>query len=286
MNPTNDLFLNKNCFIAGGSTGIGFSLAKKLVQSGANVHILARTEASLKNAVQDLQSYRISPDQKIGYLIGDVSDPEKIRIVLSDFQHEHGTPDFLFNCAGVVHPGRFEELSLEKFRWMVDINYLGSVYVISAFLPAMLARKTGHIINIGSGASFLGIYGYTAYSGSKFAIRGMSDALRSEIRPYNIALSIVYPPDTQTPQLEYEEKYKPAITKEISGVIKPLSAEWVAEKILAGVKKRKYVIIPDFQTRLLYRLNSLLGDGAYRVMDWMVDNAIRKHGLPKVQKMD
>ncbi len=281
MSATNP-FYNKLILITGGSSGIGFALAKKLVPLGAHVYLLARNENNLQEAVAQLETARQFQEQKIGWIKADVAEAEKIQAVLHDFQQQQGTPDFLFNCAGVVHPGRFEELDLAKFRWMIDVNYLGMVSVIHALLPAMLARKSGHIINIGSAASFLAIYGYTAYSGSKFALRGMSDALRSEVKPYHIALSIVYPPDTDTPQLAYEEQYKPAITKEISGTIKPLSAGHVAEKILAGVVRRKYVIIPDIQTSLFYRLTSLLGDFTYRVMDWMVNDAIRKHGLPKI----
>ena len=123
--------------------------------------------------------------------------------------------DVLINSAGVVHPGEFTNLDLEKFHWMMNTNFFGTVNTIKLFLPLM--QSGAHIVNISSMAGILGVYGYTAYGASKFAVRGFSDALRSELKMQGIHLSIVFPPDTDTPQLSYENQFKPEITKEIGG---------------------------------------------------------------------
>jgi len=272
---------NKLVLITGGSSGIGLSLARLYVQKGANVWALARSADKLKDALRLLKQNAVRPDQNIGVIQADVSKEEDIKSALKEFIDQQGTPDIVINSAGVVHPGRFETLESEKFRWMLNVNFLGTVYVLQAIIPQMVKRGSGTIINIGSGASFLGIYGYSAYSGSKYALRGFSDVLRAEMKPFGIQVSIVFPPDTETPQLDYELKYKPAITKEITGIVKPLSPDLVANRIIKGVERGKYVIIPDFQTTMLYRLNNILGNFSYQVMDYLVSSAIRKHGLDK-----
>jgi len=90
-----------------------------------------------------------------------------------------------------------------------DVNYFGIVYITKAALPGMLQRGSGHIINIASMAAVIGAFGYSAYGASKFAVRGFSDVLRSELKPLGIRVSIVFQSDTDTPQLAYEEPFRP-----------------------------------------------------------------------------
>lgn len=271
---------NQLVLITGGSSGIGFALAKRYAHLGANVWILARRQDQLDIALEVIRSFAISPDQSFGSLQSDVSNTSQTRAQLEKFAVEVGIPDVLVNSAGVVHPGRFEGLDDEKIHWMMDINYFGAVNVIKPLIVPMIERRSGHIINIGSGASFVGIYGYSAYSASKYAIRGFSDVLRMELKPFNVQVHVVFPPDTDTPQLEYESHYKPAITKEISGIVKPLSPDLVAERVIKGVDHGRYVIIPDFQTRFLYGLINLAGNKTYKIMDFLLSGAIKKHGFP------
>ena len=117
-----------------------------------------------------------------------------------------GVPDLVINSAGIARPGEFEGVTLDDFDQMMAINFMGTVNVTHAILPAMLQRKSGHIVNISSLVGFLGMYGYTAYASSKFAIRGFTDSLRAEVKTKGIDLSIVFPTDTDTPQLAEENK--------------------------------------------------------------------------------
>jgi 3-dehydrosphinganine reductase len=277
-----NLFDGKLVLITGGSSGIGLSLAKCFVSKGANVWVLARRQDQLEIALDSLSRDKIKLDQKLGCISADVANEGEVAAALEKFSQDIGIPDYLVNSAGVVFPGRFEEIGIDKFRWMMDINYFGAVHTTKAFIKGMIQRHSGHIINIGSGSSFVGIYGYSAYTASKFALRGFTDVLRSEMKPFGIKFSIVFPPDTDTPQLAFELKYKPAITKEITGIVKPLSPDWVAEKVIKGIERNQYVIIPDFKTNILYHAANFLGNQTYRVMDMLVNDAIRKTGFPKI----
>jgi 3-dehydrosphinganine reductase len=268
-------FAGKHAIITGGSSGIGLALAKLMATNGANLCLVARDHEKLAKAETLLNQMKVRSNQSIETLSVDVSSPEQVFKSLNHYLGNSPHPDYLFNSAGVVHPGEFLELPLDKFKWMIDINYLGTVYATRAILPAMLKKKSGHIINISSIAGYLGTYGYTAYCGSKFAVRGFSDALRSELKPHQIKVSVVFPPDTQTPQLEYEMKFKPEITKELSGST-ALSADFVARVILDKVARGKYIITPGFDATFYYFLQRLLGDLSYQLMDYMVLMASKK----------
>jgi 3-dehydrosphinganine reductase len=276
-----NFFHNKLALITGGSSGIGLALAVKLAALGSHVFILARRPEMLDKAIEAIQSSRVSPNQRFGCITADVSDPASVTPLLTQFSTNFGVPDILINSAGVAHPGLFEDLSLDIFEWMMKVNYFGTVNVTKAFIPGMIARGSGYIVNLSSMAGFLGVYGYTAYGASKFAVRGFSDALRAEMKPHGIGVSIVYPPDTQTPQLEYETQYKPVVTKELAGSAKALSPEAVADSILTGIIRRRYTITPGLESTLFYRFSSLIGDLVYPIMDFLIAQSLRKSRVGK-----
>jgi len=269
-------FKNKSVLITGGSSGIGFALAKELVSEGSHVWILARDQERLDSALANLKSLKIDDSQKLGTIKLDVTDPTEVSLLLKAWTMQNGAPDLLINSAGVAHPGYFQELDLDIFHWMMDVNYFGTVNIIKAVIPDMISRGSGYIVNLSSQAGFIGVFGYTAYGASKYAVRGFSDALRAEMKPLGINLSIVFPPDTDTPQLAYEKQFKPFETEVIAGSSNTMPAEKVAHIILSGVKRNKYMIIPGIEGKLFYRLTSILKNLTYTIMDMMVKSAQKK----------
>jgi len=268
-------FSGKNALITGGSSGIGLAIARRLTTLGANVWLLARREELLMEAQKELQGLSTKEAQEIEIIPCDVTDQSSLSKSLGQVCDK--VPfHFCFNSAGVAEPGDFLSLSIDKFHWMMDVNYFGTVNVLKLLVPGMKSRRTGHIVNISSMAGFLGIYGYTAYCASKFAVTGFTDTLRAELKPYSIKVSIVFPPDTQTPQLEYEEKFKPFITKEVAGSAKLMSAEAVAAEIVRRVARGKYIILPGFEAKAFYLLQNLMGRRVYPVIDMLVKDAISK----------
>ena len=120
------------------------------------------------------------------------------------------------------------------------MNVLGSVYLTQALLPIMMERREGKIVFISSMAGQLGLYGYTAYAASKFALRGLAETLQMGVRPYNIAISISFPPDTDTPQLQAELPQRSAIVAELASYGSVFQAEQVAGDVWRGVETVSY----------------------------------------------
>lgn len=265
----------KLALVTGGSRGIGLAVSKELAARGASVWIAARDGERLDLARQQIEHARRGDGQRVGTLTLDVADADQVASVLGAFVGDIGAPDILVNCAGVAHPGHFEELDLEIFRWMMDVNYFGTVHVTKAIVPGMIARGSGHIVNVSSIAGFLGVYGYSAYGASKFAVAGFSDVLRAEMKPLGIDVSVVFPPDTDTEQLAYESQYKPAVAKALSGTATVLSPKTVARSIVKGVARRRFLIHPSYGGLLYFRGQSLLGGLVYPLMDLLVSRAVK-----------
>jgi 3-dehydrosphinganine reductase len=272
----NHYYENKLTLITGGSSGIGLALAKEITARGGNVAILARHADALEQAAAEIATCKVNADQKVYTLPADIVDYEALSVVLTKFKAEVGVPDIVINSAGVAHPGRFTALPLEIFHWMMDVNYFGTVNVLKLLLPEIQERHSGTVVNISSMAGFIGVYGYSAYGASKFAITGFSDVLRSELKPYGVQVSVVFPPDTDTPQLKYESQFKPFITKEVAGSASLMPADTVAKETLDAVAKGKYIILPGSEGKLMFVAQNLLGRGLYPVMDMMVNSAIKK----------
>ena len=269
-------FNKKLVLITGGSSGIGLALARKLVIHGANIFILARRLEHLTSTILELKKNRIYPDQKIGLISADVSREKSTIRILEGFISKVGVPDYIFNSAGIVYPGQVENIPLEEFHSLMDTNFFGTVLVIKTILPSMLKRGSGHIINISSFAGFYASFGYSAYSSTKFAVRGFSDVIRAELKPRGIRVSVVFPADVDTPQLAYERSVQPEIMKEINSSAGMLSSANVAESILKGVERGKYIITPGFEPTLAYILSVTIGWALYPLMDSLIHSAQKK----------
>jgi 3-dehydrosphinganine reductase len=267
---------NKLALITGGSSGIGLALAKEIAIQGGDVAILARHEEALETAKKEIDAVKNDRSQNVYLVPADITQEDLLAAALTKFKSEVGIPDIVINSAGVAHPGKFTSLKSEIFHWMMDVNYFGTVNVLKNLVPEMQQRHSGTVVNISSIAGIIGVYGYSAYGASKFAVSGFTDVLRAELKPYHIQVAIVFPPDTDTPQLKYESEFKPFITKSVAGSTSLMSAQAVAKETLAAVAHGKYIIIPGSEGKLLFVAQNLLGRAMYPVMDSMVRSAIGK----------
>ena len=237
---------------------------------------MARNQEKIDKAIQILSNQKIHKNQKLTSISADVADTESLIEIIPCYLKTNPIPDFLFNAAGVAKPGYVEELQLDVYKWTMDIDYHGTVTMTKILLPHFLKRGNGHIVTFSSLAGVLGVFGYTAYSGAKFAVRGFTDVLRAELKPKGIKVSIVYPPDTDTPQLAWENQFKPFETRVIANSDNPISAEIVAKTILKDMARDKYAIVPGLDAKMTYFLGVHLGNLVYPVMDMLVSNAIKK----------
>jgi len=268
-------FENQIAFVTGGSSGIGLETAKLLAARGAHIWVVARHDEDLEQALTQIKSRKLYPEQQLGCIVSDVSDFDQAASAIEQVTKDKGLPDLVINSAGVARPGYFQELEIEVFHEMMDVNYFGTVNVAKAVIPKMIERGSGHIVNISSLVGFLGIYGYTAYGASKFAVRGFTDILRSEMKPMGIDVSIVFPMDTDTPQLAYENQFKPDETKWLDKFGTVMSAEQVAKAIVDGILNKRYIIIPGFEGNMLYWLSGLVGSAVYPILDWLIARSQR-----------
>ena len=136
-------FKDKNILVSGGSSGIGFALAKKLSRLGASITILARRKELLETAIKEIKDCATFPEQKFNYISADVSDFKDLK---SAFENDHIDYDFLFTAAGNCYPGEFINTDVETFEETINTDYLGTVYLTKLILPRMIAKKSGYII--------------------------------------------------------------------------------------------------------------------------------------------
>jgi 3-dehydrosphinganine reductase len=264
----------QHAVITGGSSGIGKAAARLLAQRGAHLTLIARNEARLEQARRELEGARARADQRIATVAADVAQRSAAERASHAALAQHGPPDLLLASAGMTGPGYAAAQPVELFEQMMATNYFGTLYVLKALLPAMRARRRGHIALVSSGAGLMGIYGYAAYGASKFALRGLAEALRAELKPEGIGVSIIYPPDTDTPMLADESQSKPAATQAIAGSGGLLSADVVARAMVRSIERGAFVIAPGAQMTLLARLHSLL----LPLLNWHFDRIIRRVG--------
>ncbi|HEX8066438.1 MAG TPA: SDR family oxidoreductase [Thermoleophilaceae bacterium] len=240
-------YAGTHALVTGGSGGIGLALARRLVDLGAGVTLVARSAEGLARAEDELR--RVRSGAEVRTISLDVSDEE---VVADVFPRELGgrPVDLLVNCAGVSSVATFLEAEPAGLRDEMDVNYFGAVWVTRAIVPGMLDRGRGHVLNVGSTASLIGIWGYSAYTPPKFALYGLSEVLRAELRPRGVGVSIVLPTSTRTPMLDRELAEAPPETRRILLSTRVLEPDRVAEAALRGAARGRFEIVPGPDVRL------------------------------------
>ena len=160
------------------------------------------------------------------------------------------------------------------------MNYLGTVYPLKALVPAMRKRGSGAVVLISSGAGLVGLFGYTPYAPTKFALRGLAEALRGELKSSGVHVMIVYPPDTDTPQLVEENLTKPVETKALTAGAGLWTADAVAAATLKGLAGRKFTVTPGFQLTILLWFQSVLAP----FLNWSFDRVAARARLEADKK--
>jgi len=241
--PKSRSLKGKHVIVTGGSSGIGKYLAIEAIKKGANVSIFARNPTQLEEARAEILRSAVCPvDQKVACFSVDVSGPyENVEHAVQQAEEELGGTFLLANCAGYAKAARFEETPIKDIKRLMEVNYFGSAQVSHAVISNMKGRREGGILFVSSQGGLCGIYGYAAYSASKFALRGMAEALAMELKPYNITVTVGFPPDTDTPGFAKENVDKPQETLLISESSGLQSPESVAEALMNSTLKGKFV---------------------------------------------
>ena len=180
----------KTFFITGANSGFGLAIATAAIEAGHTVIGTVRSEASREALAKSLPELRP--------VLCDVTDFDRIPDVVQQAEDEHGPVDVLINNAGYGHEGVLEESPLEEMRRQFDVNVFGAVAVAKAFLPRFRERRRGFIVNVTSMGGMITMPGIAYYCGSKFALQGISEVMRSEMAPFGVHVTTLCPGSFRT----------------------------------------------------------------------------------------
>ena len=268
--------MSSHAIVTGGSSGIGLAISRMLVRSGHTVTILARSAARLESARLELEACKQALEQEVLALEADVSNRLILERAVGQAISHNGPPSLLVTSAGLAYVGRFEETPIASLEELMAVNYFGSLYMARCVLPQMQARGRGRICFISSGAGLIGVHGYSAYSPTKFALRGLAEVLRSELIHQGVRISIAYPPDTDTPMLEWELARTPPETRAIARMAGRWSADAVAKKVLRGMERDRFEIPIGLELGFLQRFYGLTAPLVRGYLDRVAERTSRQ----------
>lgn len=265
-------YKGKIVVITGGSSGIGLATAMELARQHAILILIARNKERLHQA--KIAVKKVNANAAVDTYAVDISVPEEITPVISEIGSRFGRIDLLINCAGMVTCGRFKDQSNEDLDKVIQINYMGCVYVTKAAWPYLQACR-GQLSFVSSVAGYFGVIGYSSYSPSKFAMTGLAEVLRYEGKTDGISVSIIYPPNTATPLLDYSNKNNIPECLALSKNIKTKTAGEVAKIYVKGLQKNVFEIYCDKESKALRWLKCTFPSLSYRLSLAMIKRAIR-----------
>jgi NAD(P)-dependent dehydrogenase (short-subunit alcohol dehydrogenase family) len=180
----------KTAFVTGGAGGIGFALGAAFAQAGMNVMLADIETDALAEAVKSLHDF----GPNVRGVACDVADPVSVERAAKASYQAFGNVHVVCNNAGVAAAGGIDNISLDNWRWVLDVNLMGVLHGIRTFLPHIRAHgEGGHIVNTASMAGMNSGLGFSPYVASKFAVVGMSEGLATQLKPFGIGVSVLCP---------------------------------------------------------------------------------------------
>jgi NAD(P)-dependent dehydrogenase (short-subunit alcohol dehydrogenase family) len=185
----------KTAFVTGGASGIGFALGAAFAQAGMKVMLADIETGALAEAVKSLHDF----GPNVRGVACDVADPVSVERAANASYQAFGNVHVVCNNAGVAAAGGIDNISLDNWRWVVDVNLMGVLHGIRTFLPHIRAHgEGGHIVNTASMAGMNGGLGFSPYVASKFAVVGMSEGLATQLKPFGIGVTVLCPSFVRT----------------------------------------------------------------------------------------
>jgi short-subunit dehydrogenase len=227
-------FKNQVILITGASSGIGRRLALDLTAKGAVVVGCGRSQERLQQLLKEMRL--TSPASTV--FVCDMMEPAEVASMIGDTLAEFGRIDILINNAGIGMRQPFAEMPLATIAEIMRTNYFGTVYCTHEALPSMIARGSGHIVNISSGAGKIGSLNMGAYSASKFAINGLSESLYHELKPLGIHVSVVSPGPVRT---EFNRLFVDTEPKSPAALM--ITPEAVSRAVLRVIETKEFDLV-------------------------------------------
>jgi len=238
----------KRALVTGGATGVGRMIAQALVMGGAEVMIASRKAAACDRAAHEISALGLAG--RIEGFVGDVSTAEGVDALVAQVTDRAPQLDILVNNAGIGVAGRLDNVPRDQWESLMQLNLLAPMRLCNLFVPGMIERGSGHIVNVSSIAGWLGSQGLSAYCASKFGLRGFGVALAADLEGTGVHVTNVYPCFSQTaildsPQYGYEERRAaPAyLISEPSDVV---------ARMIDGVRRNLLHVFPDKHARRIH----------------------------------
>lgn len=240
---------DKTVLVTGASSGMGAAIVKEMALAGAGeLLLLARNENELKKVAADIASLggkaRIYPV--------DLSNPEQVTAIAQRIERETAVPDIIVNHAGSGQWKFLDDTSPKEIQDMRAVPYFAAAWLTRAFLPAMRARNSGHIVNISSVGSRFVWPGATAYIAARWAIRGLTQALRADLHGYRIGVTLYESGQVESPYWVHNPGSRERIPKIVNKIIPVLKPEEVGKAVVAGVRANRRLIVTPFMMKVIY----------------------------------
>ncbi len=269
-------FEGKFALVTGAGSGIGRALAIELNRLGCHVWLSDINEASLNETALSLTNTAANHKTRVV----DSSSPSAIETLASEVNNDIGYLDIIINNAGVGLGATFEEMAVEDFKWLMDINFWGVVYGCKTFLPLVRQAEKGHIVNISSVFGMVSLPTVSAYNASKFAVRGFTESLRQELDGTSVHVCCVHPGGIDTniarnsrgtingmSREEKAEKFK---------AVARTSPEYAAKKITKAIQKRKKRLLIGADAHFISALSRLFPVSYSRILSHLVPEMEKK----------
>ncbi|ESP02707.1 hypothetical protein LOTGIDRAFT_205075 [Lottia gigantea] len=228
---------DKVIMVTGASSGIGAAIATRLAKLGGKIALVGRRESELMKYVK-----QIKEENGIGIAVAaDVTKRDEVFEMVRHTELSLGPVDILVNSAGVMYYTYMKSLHYDEWEQQIDINCKGLTTCVGAVLEGMISRKQGHIVNISSDAGKRGFPGLAVYSGTKFYVEGLSQALRHEVKEYGLRVTCIQPGDVKTNLLQHTTDLEAKKEFDGSETCKILEADDVAKAVEYAVLQPSYV---------------------------------------------
>lgn len=278
MRPPVPELSGRRCFITGAASGIGRATALAAARRGADLYL---TDIAAEGLWETADMVRSSGGRVSWAGAADVSDHEAVVAMAAEVHADHGSMDVVMNVAGISIWGAIENLDHDHWRRANEIDLMGPISVLECFVPPMIAAgRGGHVVNVSSAAGLLGLPWHAPYSAAKFGLRGVSEVLRFDLRRHRIGVSLVCPGGVKTPlvgtvEIVGVDQDDPEVAKLKRRFEKhAVSPEHVAEKILAGIERNRYLVFTSRDIQAAYALQRWFPPGYRLAMRLLNDRLV------------